>query len=145
MAAPQSAIQYGPVTSIIYINSLDRYSNGVPPPAGSNQTTATDITFPMPGLANIATVQVAASTLANNWWNQVANNQYSAAFYTNIVNLVDLTTGTTYLITIPEQTAAAAAVVNNLGKYVQASAFGGSAASSVSFTVINGSSTSAPV
>lgn len=144
MAAPQSAIQYGPVTSIIYINSLDRYSNGVPPPAGSNQTTATDITFPMPGLANIATVQVAASTLANNWWNQVANNQYSAAFYTNIVNLVDLTTGTTYLITIPEQTAAAAALVNNLGKYVQASAFGGSAASSVSFTVINGSSTSAP-
>jgi len=144
MAAPQSAIQYGPVTSILYVNSLDRYSNGVPPPAGSNQTTCTDITFPLPGLANLATVQVNAPTLVNTWWNQVQSNQYSAAFYTNIINLVDLTTSTTYLITIPEQTGQAATVVNNLGKYVQASAFGGSAASSVSFTVVNGSSTSAP-
>ena len=144
MAAPYSAVQSGPVTSVMYVNSLDRYSNGVPPPAGSNQTTATDITYPLPGLANLATVQVNVATLANNWWNQVANNQFSAAFYTNIINLVDLTTSTTYLITIPEQTGAAAAVVNNLGKYVQASAFGGSALTSLSFTVINGSSTTAP-
>jgi hypothetical protein len=95
-------------------------------------------------LANLATVQVNVATLANNWWNQVANNQFSAAFYTNIINLVDLTTSTTYLITIPEQTSASAAVVNNLGKYVQASAFGGSALTTSSFIVINGSSSTAP-
>jgi hypothetical protein len=95
-------------------------------------------------LANLATVQVNVPTLTNNWWNQVANNQFSAAFYTNIINLVDLTTSTTYLITIPEQTAAAAAVVNNLNRYVQASAFGGSALTSLSFIVGNGSASTAP-
>jgi len=134
MAAPQSAIQNTPTTSYIYVNSLDRYSNGFPPSAGSNQTTCTDITFPLPGLSNIATVQVSSISLVSSWWNQVGLNAFSSAFYTNIINLVDLTTSTTYLITVPEGTTSLTSMVSNLGKYVQASAFGGSAAGSQSFT-----------
>ena len=128
MAQPQSAIQINPVTSYITVSSLDRYSNGVPPPAGSNQTTCADITFPMPGLSNMATVQSVGVTLTTNgWWNQVVNNAVSAPLYTNLINLVDLTTSTTYLITIPETTQSISGIVNNLSKYVQASTFGGSA------------------
>ena len=129
MAQPQSAIQNTPVTSIITVSSLDRYSNGVPPPAGSNQTTCADITFPMPGLSNIATVQMVSVTpAAQSWWNQVNQNAVSAAFYTNIINLVNLTTNTTYLITVPEGTQSITTLVNNLARYVQASTFGGTAA-----------------
>ena len=128
MAQPQSAIQNTPVTSYITVSSLDRYSNGVPPPAGSNQTTCADITFPLPGLSNIATVQLSTTNITTTaWWNQVASNPVSAAFYTNIINLVDLTTNTTYLITIPETTQTISTLVNLLYKYVPASAFGGSA------------------
>jgi hypothetical protein len=134
MAAPQSAIQNTPTTSYIYVNSLDRYSNGVPPPAGSNQTTCTDITYSLPGLSNIATVQVSSITPVSSWWNQVASNAFSSVFYTNIINLVDLTTSTTYLITIPEGTGPLTTLIGNLGKYVQASAFGGTANGTLSFT-----------
>jgi len=128
MAQPQSAIQNTPVTSIITVSSLDRYSNGVPPPAGSNQTTCADITFPMPGLSNIATLQmVNVLPTTNSWWNQINTNAVSAAFYTNIINLVNLTTSQTFLVTVPEGTQNPAVLVNNLGSYVEASAHGGSA------------------
>jgi hypothetical protein len=129
MAQPQSAIQNSPVTSYITVSSLDRYSNGVPPPVGSSQTTCADITFPLPSLSNMATAQVFAISATNsNWWNQVSQNAVSVAFYTNIINLVDLTTGQTFLVTVPENSGAITAVISNLGKYVQASAFGGTAA-----------------
>jgi len=135
MAQPQSAIQNTPVTSIITVSSLDRYSNGVPPPAGSNQTTCSDITFPMPGLSNMATLQmVSVIPTGQSWWNQVSNNAVSAAFYTNIINLVDLTTGQTFLITIPEGTQSSGTLVNQLGIYVRASTYGGSAAAGINFS-----------
>jgi hypothetical protein len=83
----------------------------------------------MPGLSNIATLQtVNVVPTSTAWWNQVNGNPVSAAFYTNIINLVNLTTGTTYLITVPEGTQAIATLIGNLGKYVQASTFGGTAA-----------------
>jgi len=128
MAQPQSAIQNTPVTSYITVSSLDRYSNGVPPPAGSNQTTCADITYSLPGLSNIATLQLNSINLSTvSWWSQVNSNAISAPFYTNLINLVDLTTSTTYLITIPETAQSVSTLIGNLGKYVQASTFGGSA------------------
>ena len=131
MAAPQSAIQVGPVTSIITINSLDRYPNGVPPAAASNQTTCTDITYSLPGLANIATVQVTNANLAPGgytWYSQaVSTSSVSAAFYTNLINLVDYTTGTTYLITIPLNSSSTTSILGSLSAYVKASGYGGSA------------------
>ena len=138
MAQPQSAIQNTPVTSYITVSSLDRYSNGVPPPAGSNQTTCADITFPLPGLSNMATLQVVTAVTANTtWWNQLNTNAVSAAFYTNIINLVNLTTGQTFLVTVPEGTLAITTLINNLGTYVEASAHGGSAVGGgVPFTTV---------
>jgi len=130
MAQPQTAIQIGPMTSVININSLDRYSNGVPPAASSNQTSCVDITYSLPGLSNIATVIVSNAGINNNytWYSQgVASNAASAAFYTNLINLIDYTSGTTYLITIPPTGGSLTTVVGNLGKYVQASTYGGSA------------------
>lgn len=85
----------------------------------------------MPGLSNIATMQVNSLSLTSTaWWNQVNTTAVSAAAYTNIINLVNLTTNTTYLITIPETTQNIPTLIGNLGKYVQASAFGGAAAGS---------------
>lgn len=138
MAQPQSAIQNTPVTSYITVSSLDRYSNGVPPPAGSNQTTCADITFPMPGLSNMATLQlVSVIPTVSGWWNQVNANAVSAAFYTNIINLVNLTTSQTFLVTVPEGTLNPTSLINNLGAYVEASAHGGSAVGGgVPFTTV---------
>jgi hypothetical protein len=77
----------------------------------------------------MATVQVVSAFTTNiTWWNQLNANAVSAAFYTNIVNLVDLTTSQTYLITVPEGTQSVANLIGNLAKYVQASTFGGTAA-----------------
>ena len=131
MSQPQTAIQFGPVTSFINISSLDRYSNGLPPAASSNQTSCTDLTFPLPGLSNISTVQI-VNTLINFdsiTWFGLANTQnpVSPAFYTNLINLIDLTSGTTYLITIPPTNQFLPNLVTNLGKYVAASTYGGSA------------------
>jgi len=82
----------------------------------------------MPGLSNIATVQMVSVTpTIQSWWNQVNQNAVSAAFYTNIINLVNLTTNTTYLITVPEGNSTITTIIQNLGRYAQASAFGGSA------------------
>jgi hypothetical protein len=85
----------------------------------------------MPGLSNIATVLLSSITSTTTaWWNQVNTIAVSAAAYTNIINLVNLTTNTTYLITIPETTQNISTLIGNLGKYVQASTFGGAAAGS---------------
>lgn len=150
MAAPVTAVQNSPVTSIIYLNSLDRYPNGVPPAASSNQTTATDITYSIPGLSNIATVQVntlGISGSSTTWSGLLNNNAINAAFYTNLINLVDYTAGTTYLITIPPTTQNTSVLINNLGKYVQASGYGGSSLGtiSVSTTVNAGTPTFDPI
>jgi hypothetical protein len=131
MAQPQTAIQVGPVTSLIAISSLDRYSNGVPPAASSNQTSCTDLTFSLPGLSNIATVIVNSVGVNSNntWYSQGAtSNAASAAFYTNLINLIDYTSGTTYLVTIPTTNASLTVIISQLGKYAQASTYGGSAA-----------------
>ena len=64
----------------------------------------------------------------------------STNFYTNIINLVDYTSGTTYLITIPENTFTLASLIAVLAKYVQASGFGGTANGSVPINIAtNGS------
>jgi len=76
-------------------------------------------------MATLQMVSVIPTSTA--WWNQVSTNAVSAAFYTNIINLVNLTTSQTYLITVPEGTSTITTIINNLGKYVQASTFGGSA------------------
>ena len=145
MAAPSNtAIQYAPTTSMIYLNSLDRYSNGVPPPASSNQTTATDITYSVPGLANMATVQTLTISPSSSWWSQVASNPFSAAFYTNIINLVDYTAGKTYLVTIPPGVQSTQTLITNLPNYVKASGFGGTASASASININASSSSSAP-
>jgi len=126
------------VTSVIYINSLDRYPNGIPPAASSNQTTSTDITFSLPGLSNIATVQVSSVGLipgSSTWYSQATTgNAISAAFYTNLINLVDYTAGTTYLITIPLTSSGYASIIVQLGSYVRASGYGGSAFASFPLT-----------
>ena len=136
MAQPQTAIQIGPVTSIITVNSLDRYANGVPPAASSNQTSSTDITYPLPGLSNIATVQLTSTSIRQSTWYSQAgfSNALSTPFYTNLINLIDYTSGTTYLITIPPTNLAIGSVISNLGKYIAASTYGGSAVGSVPVT-----------
>jgi len=143
MAAPVTAVQYGPVTSTIYLNSLDRYPNGVPPAASSNQTTATDITFSIPGLSNLATVQVYSTLTTSTWFNQSGYSAISPAFYTNLINLVDYTAGTTYLITIPPTAQNISTLFGNLGKYVMASGYGGSASGNSVPLIIN-ANTGAP-
>jgi len=66
----------------------------------------------------------------NTWFNQAGTGSaVSAAFYTNLINLIDYTSGTTYLITIPTTNLSIGSVINNLGIYVQASTYGGSAIS----------------
>jgi len=83
----------------------------------------------------MATLQmVSVIPTGQSWWNQVSNNAVSAAFYTNIINLVDLTTGQTFLITIPEGTQSSGTLVNQLGIYVRASTYGGSAAAGINFS-----------
>ena len=145
MAAPSNtAIQYAPVASLIFINSMDRYSNGVPPPAASNQTTCTDVTYSVPGLANMATVQFASIGINPSWWDQVASNAFSPAFYTNIVNLVDYTAGRTYLVTIPAGIQNIGTLLTNFPNYVKASGFGGTAAASASINIGISSTSSAP-
>jgi len=135
MAQPQTAIQTNPVTSLITANSLDRYPLGVPPAASSNQTTCTDITYSLPGLSNIATVQVTGASInPTGWFNQINQNAVSPAFYTNLINLINYTTGITYLITIPPTNSAFGTIIDNLGKYVAASTYGGSAVGSVPIT-----------
>jgi len=137
MAQPQTAIQTNPVTSVITVSSLDRYPLGVPPAASSNQTSCTDITYSLPGLSNIATFQVSGANITltgSTWFNQVGGNGVSAAFYTNLINLIDYTSGTTYLITIPTISQGIASIIDNLGKYVAASTHGGSAVGSVPIT-----------
>jgi hypothetical protein len=62
-----------------------------------------------------------------SWWSQLGNSAISVAFYTNIINLVNLTTSQTFLITVPEGTQSISTLIGNLGKYVQASTHGGSA------------------
>jgi hypothetical protein len=144
MAQPQTAIQIGPVTSIITVNSLDRYANGVPPAASSNQTSCTDITYPLPGLSNIATVQLTSTAIRQSTWYSQAgfSNALSTPFYTNLINLINYTTGITYLITIPPTNLAIGSVISNLGKYVAASTYGGSAVGSVPVTCTVGLPTS---
>jgi hypothetical protein len=79
-------------------------------------------------LSNIATLQLNSVTPTSSaWWNQVGQTAVSVAVYTNIINLVNLTTSQTFLVTVPETTQSLATLVANLGKYVQASAHGGSA------------------
>jgi len=94
-------------------------------------------------LSNIATVQIQSISVTSvSWYNQVNGNAVSAALYTNLINLVDLTTNTTYLITIPETTQSVGTLIGNLGKYVQASTFGGSAVGGgVPLTIAAASST----
>ena len=141
MAQPQTAIQTNPVTSLITVNSLDRYPLGVPPAASSNQTTCTDITYPLPGLSNIGTMMVSVASInstGSTWFNQTGQSAVSAAFYTNFINLIDYTSGTTYLITIPTTNSGISTVMSNLGKYVAASTYGGSAVGSVPVTTSTG-------
>ena len=134
MASSATVITNGPTTSVVYINSLDRYSNGVPPAASSNQTTCADITYSVPGLANMQTCLI-SNSFTTSWWDQIGNNAVSAAFYTNIINLVDYTAGKTYLVTIPPSPQSLSAITTNLAKYVQASTFGGSSFSTASIVI----------
>ena len=145
MASSATVIVNGPTTSGILINSMDRYPNGVPPAASSNQTTATDITYSVPGLANMSTCQVGNNSFSSGWWNQVNQSAISAAFYTNIINLVDYTAGKTYLITIPETNYTISQILTNfLAKYVMASGFGGSFIGNPSSIIISVNGGSAP-
>jgi len=64
----------------------------------------------------------------------VSTSPVSAAFYTNLINLINYTTGITYLITIPPTNQTPATLIGNLGKYIAASTYGGSAVGSVPVT-----------
>jgi len=145
MAQPSNtAIQYAPTTSFVFLNSLDRYSNGVAPPAASNQTTCSDITYSTPGLSNISTVQLSGITLSSLWWNQTgATASVSPAFYTNLINLVDYTSGSNYLITVPYGLGNIGSVISNMAKYVQASGFGGTANGTAPIVVATSSTSTA--
>ena len=142
MASSATVITNGPTTSVVYINSLDRYSNGVPPPASSNQTTCADITYSVPGLANMQTCLI-SNSFTTSWWDQIGNNAVSAAFYTNIINLVDYTAGKTYLVTIPPSPQSIGTLITNLPKYVVASGFGGTSYSAITI-VISANTAAAP-
>ena len=144
MASTATVITNGPTTSVVYLNSLDRYSNGVPPPASSNQTTCADITYSVPGLANMQTCLI-SNTFPSSWWNQIGNNAASAAFYTNLINLVDYTAGKTYLVTIPPSVQSTATLIANLSKYVMASGFGGTSYSGSTSIFLIANATSAPL
>lgn len=101
MSAPPSL---GPTQSYIYINSLDRYPNGIPPRDPAQQTSSTDMTFSLPGLADISTVSLQGLSFLNGFVNSFNNWNVSSVnpdYYTNIINLVDYTAGTTTLITFP--------------------------------------------
>ena len=149
MAAPVTAIQNTPVTSVIYLNSLDRYSNGVPPTASSNQTTCTDITYSLPGLSNIATVQISGLTFNTTatWYNPLIQCAILPAFYTNLINLIDYTAGTTYLVTLPPVLVLTANIIAQLPSYIRASGYGGTAATTqpMSISTNNGVPTFDPI
>jgi hypothetical protein len=89
-------------------------------------------------LSNFATVQVSTTSIntASTWFNQIAASPVSAAFYTNLINLVDYTAGTTYLITIPPSSQTVTNLIINLGKYIQASGYGGTSIGSVAVSTL---------
>jgi hypothetical protein len=93
----------------------------------------------------MATFAVGNASFSGAWWNQVANSAISAAFYTNIINLVDYTANKTYLITIPPGIQSITTLIGNLSKYVMASGFGGTSYSGSTSIFLIANATSAPL
>jgi len=86
------------------------------------------------------TCTVSVTPNINLWWNQLSGGSFSAAFYTNLINLEDYTAGKTYLITIPETNITTSSLISTyLPKYVQASGFGGSSFSTASIVITSNS------
>ena len=134
MSAPGPAP--GSTTNFVYLNSFDRYSNGQIPRTLSNQTTCADITYSMPGLSNVSTVSVGPLNIATGTWNQLGSGGIiNPQWYNNIIYLVDYTTGTSNLVTIPVNNQAVVSIVTNLSKYVAGSTYGGSTASTTPINI----------
>ena len=120
MSAPPSL---GPTQSYIYINSLDRYPNGIPPRDATQQTSPMDITYSLPGLADVSTVAVQTLGYVNGFTSSFANWNFTSVnpdYYMNIINLVDYTAGTTTLITFP----VSGTTIVNAGLAAQSAAIG---------------------
>ena len=79
------------------LNSEDRYPGGLIPRDPSLQTTATDITFSIPALSSITSLQLVNLQVAAGAWNGVVR----AENYTNVINVIDYNIPSTFLITIP--------------------------------------------
>jgi len=119
----------GSTTSFVYLNSLDRYSNGQIPRTLSNQTTCVDVTYSLPGLSNIDTAQISSFTFSGNGSVVAGGGQYiRPELYTNIIYLVDYTAGTSNLLTLPAMYSISLSSTL-LQKYISASAIGYSSAS----------------
>jgi len=127
MSAPGPAP--GSTTNFVYLNSLDRYSNGQIPRTLSNQTTCVDVTYSLPGLSNIDTAQISSFTFSGNGSVVAGGGQYiRPELYTNIIYLVDYTAGTSNLLTLPAMYSISLSSTL-LQKYISASAIGYSSAS----------------
>ena len=89
--APASATQ----TAYVTINSLDRYASPAIAQDPAQQTTPIDVTYTIPGLNKVSTLQVAAFGAQGGSWLQTS----TPGVYTNVINVVY--NGVTTLLTLP--------------------------------------------
>jgi hypothetical protein len=89
--APASGTQ----TAIVTINSIDRYASPAIAQDPAQQTTPFDVTYTIPGLNKVSTLQVSAFGAQGGCWTQTS----TPGFYTNVINVVY--NGVTTLLTLP--------------------------------------------
>ena len=123
-----AATSIGPTQSYLYINSFDRYPNSLVPRTLSNQTTSADITYPVPGLANLSTVSLIQyqTTSQPGQFNNAGLSVPRPETYTNLINMVDYTTGVTTLVTLPITGSDLPGIIALLGRFINATTYGGS-------------------
>jgi len=85
----------GTQTAIVTINSLDRYASPAIAQDPAQQTTPFDVTYTIPGLSKVSTLQVSAFGAQGGGWTQTS----TPGFYTNVINVVY--NGVTTLLTLP--------------------------------------------
>ena len=97
------------------LNSEDRYPGSITPRNPSLQTTATNITYSIPGLSSISNLQLVNFQVAGGQWNETVR----AENYTNVINVIDYSIPSTFLITIPSGQLVSNLTGNNLTNYIR--------------------------
>ena len=97
------------------LNSEDRYPGSITPRDPSLQTTATNITYSIPGLSSISTLQLVNFQVAAGQWNETVR----AENYTNVINVIDYSIPSTFLITIPSGQLVSNLPGNTLNAYIR--------------------------